>query len=157
MLLPGFVHIACSILVLFLFSFFSTRFVIIHVVELTKPLMGRNCVLFYRISLFHMIDNLSIAVHAFTRCILITLTYLPIIIMSCDLHGYPWPSLATPPYCQLLPAGLQGYIPYWHRAAVCSFGLLVLLLLVLVKRSTGVHHLWACPYFSSSVPHVWFV
>ena len=25
------------------------------------------------------------------------------------------------------------------------------------KGSTGVYHLWARPYFSNSVPHVWFV
>ena len=50
----------------------------------------------------------------------------------------------------------QGYILYWHRAVVCSFELVVLLLLVHVKGSTGVHHLWAHPYFSSSVLHVWF-
>ena len=31
-----------------------------------------------------------------------------IIIMSRLQHGYPWPSLATHPYCPLLPAGLQG-------------------------------------------------
>ena len=36
------------------------------------------------------------------------------------------PSLATPPYCPLLPAGLQSYIPYQHRAAVCRFELDVL-------------------------------
>ena len=66
-------------------------------------------------------------------------------------------SLATPPYHPLLPAGPQGYIPYRYRAAMCGFELVVLLLLGHVKRSTGVHHLWACLYFSSSVPHVWFV
>ena len=45
----------------------------IHTVELTQPLHGRNCVWFYRIgSDFHIIDNLSIADHAFIRCILMT-------------------------------------------------------------------------------------
>ena len=71
--------------------------------------------------------------------------------MSCYQHGYFWPSLATPPYCPLLPASPQGYIPYQHRAAVCSFELDILPFLVDVKGSTGVHHLWAHPYFSSSV------
>ena len=33
-----------------------------------------------------------------------------IIIMSSHQRRYPWPSLATPPYRPLLPAGLQGYI-----------------------------------------------
>ena len=52
-----------------------------------------------------------------------------IIIMSCHLHGYPWPSLATSPYHSLPLAGLQGYVPYPHIAAVCMFRLVVLLLL----------------------------
>ena len=64
------------------------------------------------------------------------------IIMSCYQHGYPWPSLATPPYHSLLPVGLQGYILYQHRAAVCRFELVVLPLVVHVNGSTGVHHLW---------------
>ena len=80
-----------------------------------------------------------------------------IVITSRYQHGYPWPFLAIPPYRALLPAGLQGYIPYRHRAVVCRFWLVVLLLLVHVKGSIGVHHLWAHPYFSSSVPRVWFV
>ena len=74
-----------------------------------------------------------------------------IIIMSRYQHGYPWPSLATPPDRPLLPADPQGYIPYQHRAAVCKFELVVLPLHVHVKRFTGVHHFWARPYFSSSV------
>ena len=83
--------------------------------------------------------------------------YINIIVMSRHPHGYPWPSLATPPYRPLLPAGLWGYIPYQDRAVVCKFGLVLLLLLVHVKGSTGLNHLWACSYSSSSVPHVWFV
>ena len=34
----------------------------------------------------------------------------------------------------------QGYIPYPHRAAVCRFELVALLLLGHVKGSIGVHH-----------------
>ena len=83
--------------------------------------------------------------------------YIIIIIMSHHQHGYPWPSLATPPYRPSLPAGPQDYIPYLHRAAVCNFELVALLLLGYVKGSKRVHHLWARPYFSSCVPHVWFV
>ena len=45
------------------------------------------------------------------------------------------------PIVPLLPAGLQGYIPHRHRAAVCRFELIVLPLLVHVKGSTGLHHL----------------
>ena len=52
-----------------------------------------------------------------------------IIIMSCRQHGYPWPSLATSPYHSSPPAGLLDYIPCPHIAAVCKFGLVVLLLL----------------------------
>ena len=72
-------------------------------------------------------------------------------------HGYPWPSLTTPPYRPLLLTGPQGYILYLHWAAVCRFELVILPLLVHVRGSTGVHDLWACPYFSSSVLHVWLV
>ena len=39
--------------------------------------------------------------------------------MSCRLHGYPWPSLATSSYRSSPLAGLQGYMPYPHIAAVC--------------------------------------
>ena len=87
----------------------------------------------------------------------ITLFIYIIIIMSCCQHGYPWFSLATPPYRSSLLAGPQGYIPYPHRAAVCSFELVVLLLLSHMRGSIGEHPLWARPCFSSSVLHVWFV
>ena len=80
-----------------------------------------------------------------------------IIIIICRQHGYPWPSLATPPYRSSLLAGLQGYIPYPHRAAVCMFELAVLLLFGHTRGSIGVHHLWARPCFSSSVLPVWSV
>ena len=79
------------------------------------------------------------------------------IIMSCRQHGYPWPSLATPPYRSSPLPGLQGYIPFPHRNAVCMFELAVLLLLSHMWGSIGVHHLWARPSFSSSVLLVWFV
>ena len=51
--------------------------------------------------------------------IAIIIIIIIIIIISRYQHGYPWPSLATPPYRPTLPAGLHGYIPYRHRAAVC--------------------------------------
>ena len=63
--------------------------------------------------------------------------------MSCRLHGYPWPSLATSPYRSSPLAGLQGYISYPHIAAVCMFELVVLHLLGHMWGSKGVHHLWA--------------
>ena len=48
-------------------------------------------------------------------------------------------------------------LPYRHRVAVSWFELVVLPLLSHWKGSTEVYHLWARPYFSSSVLHVWFV
>ena len=79
-----------------------------------------------------------------------------IIILLCHQHGYPWPSLATPPNCSSLLAGPQGFIPYPHRAAVRRLELVSLLLLGHVRGSIE-HHLWASLRFSSSVLHVWFV
>ena len=80
-----------------------------------------------------------------------------IIILSCHQHGYPWPSLATSPYRSSLLVGPQSYTLYRHRAAVCRSELVALTLLGHVKGSIGVHPLWARPYFSSSVLHVWFI
>ena len=86
-----------------------------------------------------------------------TFLFIIIIIMSCGQHRYPWPSLSTSPYHSSPLAGLQGYIPYHHIAAVCMFELVVLLLIGHMWGSTGVHHLWSRPCFSSSVQHAWFV
>ena len=83
--------------------------------------------------------------------IVVTTIYILIIIILRHQYGYPWHSLAIPSYHPSLPVGLQGYILYQHRAAVRSFKLVILPLLVHVKGSTGVHHLWARPYFLSSV------
>ena len=80
-----------------------------------------------------------------------------IIIMSCRQHGYPWPSLATFPYRSSPPAGLLGYILCPHIAAVCKFGLVILLLLGHMWGSIGVRHLRARPCFSSSVRRVWLI
>ena len=63
--------------------------------------------------------------------------------MSYHLPGYPWPSLAPPPYRSSLLAGRQGYIPYPYRAAVCRFELVARLLLGHVRGSIGEHYLWA--------------
>ena len=71
--------------------------------------------------------------------------HILIIIMSCRWHGYPWSSLATSPYRSSPLAGLQGYIPYPHIAAVSMFELVVLLLPDHMWGSIGVHQLWpAC-------------
>ena len=79
-----------------------------------------------------------------------------IIKMLCRQHGYYWPSLATPPYRSSLLAGPQGYIPYPHRAVVCRFELVDLLLFGHMTGSIG-EHLWARPCFSSNFLHVCFV
>ena len=89
--------------------------------------------------------------------ILVYIYIIIIIIMSCRQHGYPWPSLATSPYHSPPPAGFQGYILCPHIVAVCKFELVVLLLHCHMWGSIGVHHLWARPCFSNSVPRVWFV
>ena len=59
---------------------------------------------------------LPLSWHQFCHIIIII-----IIITSPHQHGYSWSSLATLLYSPLLPAGLQGYILYQHRAAVCRF------------------------------------
>ena len=69
----------------------------------------------------------------------------------------PDPLSLPPPYRPLLLAGPQGYSPYRHWAAVCRFQLVVLPSHVYVKGSTGLHHLWARPYFSSSFLLAWLV
>ena len=61
--------------------------------------------------------------------------------MSCRKHEYPSPSLTTSPYSPSPLAGLQGYTPYPHIAAVCMFELVVLLLPAHMWGSIGVHHL----------------
>ena len=51
----------------------------------------------------------------------------------------------------------QGYMPCPHRPAIRRFEQVTLIILGHVKGSIGVDHLWARPYFSSSVLHVRFV
>ena len=65
--------------------------------------------------------------------------------------------LVTSPYHSSLLAGLQGYIPYLHIAAVCMFEQVILLLLGHMWGSIGVYHWWVRPCLSSSVLRVWFV
>ena len=60
--------------------------------------------------------------------------------MLCRQYRYPGPSLATSPYRSSPLAGLQGYIPYPHRAAVCMFEQVILLLL---------GHMWGGSIFST--------
>ena len=99
----------------------------------------------------------AITVTQYTPLLICASSFISIIIMSCRLHGYHWPSLATSPYRLSHLAGLKGYIPYGHIAVECMFELVVLLLSGHMWGSIGVHHLWARPCFSSIVLHVWFV
>ena len=96
-------------------------------------------------------------VYVWCNCVMLSERDLEIYLCGHHQHGYPWPFLTTSPYHSSLSAAPQGYTPYPHRAAVCRFELVTLLSLGHVKGSTGVHHLWARPYFSSSVLHVWFI
>ena len=80
-----------------------------------------------------------------------------IIIMSRRRHWYPRPSLATSPFRSSPLAGLQGHIPYPHIAAGCMFELVIVLLPGHIWGCLGLHHLRACPCFSSSDLNVWFV
>ena len=61
------------------------------------------------------------------------------------------------PYRSSPQAALLDNIQYPHIAAECMFMLVVLFLPDHMWGSIRVHHLWARPYFSSSVLHVWFV
>ena len=133
-----------------------------------------NSIIFARSwSFLYLMRKLSISITFYAKFLIGSLPCLPlggrmnytgclkiiiiIIILSCHQHGYPWPSLATPPYCSSLLAGPLAYIPYLHRAAVCRFEPVSLPLLGRVRGSIGEHHLWAHPCFSSCVLHVWFV
>ena len=130
-------------------------------IDITLPSTSALIILIkhYREKFWHLVLPMQLLIHSWI--ILIYLIHheltLEIIIMPYHGHGYPWPFLATSPYRFLLLAGPQGYTPYPHRATVCRFKLVILLSLGYVKGSIGVHHLWACPYFSSSVLHVWFI
>ena len=72
-------NIACSILVQFLFGFFSIHLVSIHVVVHlyykihTTAAWKKFCFILLDKSDFHMIDSLLITIHTFTRCILMSL------------------------------------------------------------------------------------
>ena len=100
-------------------------------------------------------ESPTTAVTHFTYIYIYIYIYI-IIIMSCHQYGYPWPSLTTLPCHSSLLAGPKGYIPYPHRAAVCRFARVTLLLLGYVRWSIGKYDLWARTCFSSSVLHVWF-
>ena len=108
----------------------------------------------YRISSLEISDHKMIIKNRLVFVIINWLVFVIIIIIifSYHQHGYPWLFFATSPHRSSLSVGLRGYTRYPHRAAVCRFELVALLLLGHVKGSIGVH-----PYLSSSVPHVWSV
>ena len=60
------------------------------------------------------------------KALLLVSIKIIIMIMSRNQYGYPWPFLATPLYRPSLPAGLQDYILYRNRDALCRFELVVL-------------------------------
>ena len=79
-------------------------------------------------------------------------------------HHYVTPStrisltLSRHPSLSFIASGRFSRLhPVSAHSCLCRFLLIVLPLLVHVKGSTGVCHLWVRPYFSSIVPHVWFV
>ena len=113
----------------------------------------------YNNSLRQGLNHISTYPYFWTRCFKIVnkVIIIIIIIKTCRQHGYPWPSLATFPYRSSPPAGLLAYIPCPHIAAVCKFGLVVLLLLGHMWGSIVVRHLRARLCFSSSVRRVWLV
>ena len=118
------------------FDFLDFIYLLFLFDRLMRFFLSRTAVKNEHISTFMISIYLSIQTNTHTH----KLIYIIIIIMSRCQHGYPWPSLTTPPYQPLLPAGPQGYIPYRHRAAVCRFELVVLPLHVHMKGSTGVHY-----------------
>ena len=75
-------------------------------------------------------------------CLILIIVIIIIIIMLCWQHGSPWLSLTTHLYRPSLLGGLPHYILYQHRAVEYRFWLVILLLLVYVKGSTGIYHLW---------------
>ena len=107
----------------------------------------------------HMVSNIPTLYyrkHCFTHSDLIlvvtwfNVTLIIIIIMLLHQHGYPRSFLATVLCRPLLPVGLQGFIPYRHRAAVCRFKLVVQNLFDHMKGSTGLHHLFSLARWESS-------
>ena len=77
----------------------------IHTIVLTQPQLGRNHLILLARSDFYMVDNLSIAVHAFIKCMLTTLLVDEILLpryvnLSTNFRGLPPASLQwgkTPP------------------------------------------------------------
>ena len=140
---------------------FITKLLIHHCISLSLSLSLYIYIYIhiYIVSVVHVsVSGIKVGFeYFFLKYWMLRLQNIIIIIMSCRQHGYPWLSLSTSPYCSSLLAGLQGYIPYLHTAAVCMFELVVLLLLGHMWGSIGVHHLWARLCFSSSVLYIWFV
>ena len=76
-----------------------------------------ECRIYWKGSLWVSLDygQLTILVgsliYLFISLFISTYLSIVIIILSCQQHGYPWPSVATSPYRSSLPAGLQGNPP----------------------------------------------
>ena len=76
-----------------------------HWFQLDQPRKGSANLPSHCLVWFVTFTNLTKVLGAAELCFIIIITF-----MSCYQHEYLWPSLATPPYRPLLPAGLQDYI-----------------------------------------------
>ena len=101
------------------------RLAVVHAVGLPYylPIAGERIIGFIPFPRVLMLYKIQTALSRIWTWFVVSISYkdvhiIIIIIMSCGLHGYPWPSLFTSPYHSLPPAGLQGHIPYHHTAAV---------------------------------------
>ena len=117
---------------------YNSTYIYIYIYVYTCTFMC-ICIYIYIYICLYMCIYIYIYIYIYKyKCVYI---YMYIIIIMCQQHGYTWPSLTTPPYRSSLLAGLQGYIPYPHSAAVRMFGLAVLLLFGHMRGSIGVHYL----------------
>ena len=90
----------------------------------TSPVYVCACTVIFLSKIFFCFVS-PIPLFSVTHSLSLSLYIYIYMCVSCRLQGYPWPSLATSPYNSLPLAGLQGYIPYPHIAAVCMLELVV--------------------------------
>ena len=113
-----------SILVQFPSSFFFIHLVIIHIVELMQLLLGRNYIFSGR-SVFHMINNLSITLHAFARHILMSFsvveTLLPILIFHFKYEIKKGKNLTTKIFTLSILKWARIYLILWDSTGqICT-------------------------------------
>ena len=79
-----------------------------------------TCTLIYMYT--HTYTQIYIYIYTQTHIYIHTHTHIYIIvILSCCLHGFPWPSLSIHLYCPLLSTDLPGYILYPYIPVVDKF------------------------------------